>query len=119
MRLARNLAIVDFGGRIEAVFANVDAAPTLLRNVRAGAIRNRISVKFVDDASKTTPKVAVGSVVYATTGKKRRHFALASGTGYAFVERISRSRRTRRRRRESNQSSSRLGTQTNRIFYSR
>jgi hypothetical protein len=79
---ARGLAIADFDadGRQDIIVANLDSAPTLLRNVSA-AKNNWLSVKLVGDTTKQTPKDAVGSVVFVTNGKIRQRFDLTSGAG--------------------------------------
>ena len=81
---ARGLATADFDadGRQDVIVANIDSPPTLLRNVSAGK-NNWLSVKLVGDTTKQTPKDAIGSVVFVTTGKIRQRFDLTSGAGYA------------------------------------
>jgi hypothetical protein len=81
---ARGLAVADFDGdgRLDAIVANLDAAPVLLRNVSA-ANKNWLSVKLVGDSSNNTPKDAVGSTVFVTTGKIRQRFDLTSGASFA------------------------------------
>jgi len=81
---ARGMAIADFDadGKLDVITANAGAAPTLLRNV-SEAKNNWLKIKLVGDASKKTPKDAVGSTVFVTTGKLRQRFDLTSGAGYA------------------------------------
>jgi hypothetical protein len=42
-----------------------------------------LSLKLVGDVSKKTPKDAIGSTVYVTTGKLRQRYDVFSGGGYA------------------------------------
>jgi hypothetical protein len=81
---ARGMAIADFDqdGKLDVISANAGAAPTLLRNV-SEAKNNWLKIKLVGDVSKKTPKDAIGSTVYVTTGKFRQRFDLTSGAGYA------------------------------------
>ncbi|MDQ3131658.1 MAG: CRTAC1 family protein [Acidobacteriota bacterium] len=81
---ARGIAAADFDGdgRLDLIVNNLDSAPALLRNV-AEAKGNWLALKLVGDSSKKTPKDAVGSTVYATTGKLRQRFDVTSGAGYA------------------------------------
>ncbi len=81
---ARGMAIADFDtdGRLDVIAANSGAMPTILRNV-SGAKNNWLRIKLVGDVSKKTPKDAIGSTVYVTTGKLRQRFDLTSGAGYA------------------------------------
>lgn len=78
------MAVADFDsdGRLDLIIANMDSAPTLLRNV--GVTKNNwLSLKLIGDTSKKTPKDATGSIVFVTTGKLRQRFDLISGAGYA------------------------------------
>lgn len=81
---ARGTAIADFdrNGRLDVVVNNSSGMPTLLRNV-SEAKNNWLKIKLVGDVSKKTPKDAVGSTVYVTTGKLRQRFDLISGANYA------------------------------------
>ncbi len=81
---ARGMAIADFDrdGKLDVVTANSGATPTLLRNVSESK-NNWLKIKLVGDVSKKTPKDAVGSTVYVTTGKLRQRFDLTSGANYA------------------------------------
>lgn len=80
----RGMAIADFDadGKLDVVTANAVSMPTLLRNV-AESKNNWLAIKLVGDASKKTPKDAVGSKVFVTTGKIRQRFDATSGAGYA------------------------------------
>jgi hypothetical protein len=81
---ARGMAIADFDqdGKLDVVTANAGATPTILRNVSV-AKNNWLKIKLVGDVAKKTPKDAIGSTVFVTTGKLRQRFDLTSGANYA------------------------------------
>ncbi len=81
---SRGLAVADFDsdGKLDIVLNNIDSTPTLLRNV-SETNNNWLALKLIGNNSKKTPKDAIGSTVYATTGKLRQRFDLVSGAGYA------------------------------------
>ena len=82
--VGRGLVIADFGGdgKTDVLEANMDSAPTLLKNV-SPAINHWLALKLVGDTAKKTPKDAIGSTVFVTTGKIRQRFDLTSGGSYA------------------------------------
>lgn len=81
---ARGLALADFDGdgRVDVLMANMDAAPTLLRNVNPDK-NNWLSIRLNGDTAAKSPKDAIGSTVYITTGEVRQRFDLTSGASYA------------------------------------
>jgi hypothetical protein len=81
---ARGLAVADFDrdGKLDFVVNNIDASPTLLRNVTVTK-NNWLALKIIGDPAKKTPKDAIGSTVFVTTGNLRQRFDLTSGAGYA------------------------------------
>jgi hypothetical protein len=83
---ARGMAIADLDsdGRQDVIVANIDAQPTVLRNVSEGK-NNWLAIKLIGDVSKKTPKDGIGSIVFVTTegGKFRQRHDMTSGAGYA------------------------------------
>lgn len=79
----RGLAIgdLDSDGRPDLVINNLDSKPALLRNVAAPA-GHWLDLRLVGDVAKKTPRDAVGSVAYVTTGKLRQRADVVSGAVY-------------------------------------
>ncbi len=80
---SRGLAIADLDGdgRVDAVINNIDAKPSLLRNVTAPA-GHWLKLRLAGDVAGKTPKDAIGSIVYVTTGTIRQRLDVISGAVY-------------------------------------
>ena len=59
----------------------MDAKPAVLRNVSVAA-GHWLNLRLVGNPEKKTPRDAVGSVAYLTTGKIRQRLDLVSGAVY-------------------------------------
>jgi enediyne biosynthesis protein E4 len=81
---ARGIAVVDLDGdgKPDLVSSNMDSSPAVLRNV-AEIKNNWLNIKLIGDTSKKTPKDAIGSVVFVTTGKIKQRFDVFSGGSYS------------------------------------
>ncbi len=81
---ARGIAVADLDGdgKLDVVSSNMDSSPTVLRNV-AEIKNNWLDIKLIGDTSKKTPKDALGSVVFVTTGKIKQRFDVFSGGSYS------------------------------------
>jgi enediyne biosynthesis protein E4 len=80
---SRGLALgdLDGDGRPDAVFNNLDSAPTLLRNVtKSGG--HWLSLRLIGDVTKKSPKDATGAIAYLTIGKVRRRADVFSGASF-------------------------------------
>jgi hypothetical protein len=80
----RGLAVgdLDGDGRLDAVINNMDAPPTVLRNVTEPRA-HWLALRLVGDVTKKSPKDAIGATVYVTTGKMRQRADVVSGASYA------------------------------------
>ena len=80
---SRGLAVADLDGdgRVDTVINNIDAKPSLLRNVASPA-GHWVKLRLTGDVAGKTPKDAIGSIVYLTTGKIRQRLDVISGAVY-------------------------------------
>jgi hypothetical protein len=76
----RGLAVgdLDDDGRIDLVINNLDAKPVVLRNV-AVTSGHWLGLRLIGDVAKKSPRDAIGSVVYVTTGAVRQRQDVVSG----------------------------------------
>jgi enediyne biosynthesis protein E4 len=72
---------LDGDGRTDLVINNLDSKPTILRNVTTTS-SHWLDVRLVGDVSKKSPRDAIGSIVYLTTGKILQRRDVISGGGY-------------------------------------
>ena len=81
---ARGLALADLDGdgKLDAIIAAMDSSPAILKNVTVTQ-NHWLAIKLVGDTAKKTPKDAIGTKVFVTTGKLRQRFDVTSGGGYA------------------------------------
>ena len=79
----RGLAIgdLDNDGRLDLVINNLDSTPTVLRNIGAST-GAWIGLRLIGDVAKSTPKDAIGSTAFVTTGKLRQRIDVVSGAGF-------------------------------------
>ncbi|HEY3025182.1 MAG TPA: CRTAC1 family protein [Pyrinomonadaceae bacterium] len=79
----RGLAIgdLDGDGRLDLVINNIDSKPTVLRNVAAPS-GHWLNLRLVGDVAKKSPRDAIGSIAYLTTGKLRQRLDVISGAVY-------------------------------------
>jgi hypothetical protein len=79
----RGLAIgdLDGDGRSDLVINNLDSKPTVLRNI-ATSTGHWLDLRLVGDVTKKSPRDAIGSVAYLTTGRVRQRRDVVSGAVY-------------------------------------
>jgi len=80
---ARGLAVgdLDSDGRPDLVINNIDTNPTILRNVAASQ-GQWLDLRLMGDPSKKSPKDAIGSIAYLTSGNLRQRMDVVSGAVY-------------------------------------
>lgn len=80
---SRGLAVgdLDGDGRLDFVINNIDSRPAILRNVASPA-GHWLNVRLVGDTVKKTPRDAIGSIAYLTTGRIRQRLDVISGAVY-------------------------------------
>jgi hypothetical protein len=69
---------LDGDGRLDLVINNLDGKPVVLRNT-AASTGHWLGLRLVGDVSKKSPRDAIGSVAYLTTGNVRQRQDIISG----------------------------------------
>ena len=82
-RVSRGSAVgdLDNDGGIDIAINNLDAHPTLARNIGGGASGHWLTVTLKGDPAKQCPRDAIGSVIFLTAGGVVRRGEVASGRG--------------------------------------
>ena len=81
---SRGLSVCDLDGdgRLDVIINNMDAAPTLLRNV-SSTKNHWLRLRLVGDPARKSPRDATGAIVYVTTGKLRQRADVLSGGSFS------------------------------------
>jgi hypothetical protein len=72
---------LDGDGRVDLVINNLDAKPTVLRNVTT-PVGHWLDVKLIGEVAKKSPRDAIGAIAWLTTDKLRQRRDVISGAGF-------------------------------------